>query len=99
MISSSIIQHWDGNAWSNVKFPHPNRPGVMAGVGASGPNDVWAVGRNYSGDLTLTHDGRGLLMVTGNLTLSGPRIWDGVMLVGSPSNDSGRGAAYVGKLP
>jgi hypothetical protein len=36
-----LIAHWDGHAWSLV----PNTPqGVLFGVSASGPSDVWAVG-------------------------------------------------------
>ena len=41
--------HWNGQAWSyvptpNVDWPNENLDNTLAGVGGSGPNDVWAVG-------------------------------------------------------
>ncbi|HKP54867.1 MAG TPA: choice-of-anchor J domain-containing protein [Chloroflexia bacterium] len=50
--------HWDGTAWSVV--PSPNVPGVpnyLYAVSASGPNDVWAVGKANSRPLFLHWDG------------------------------------------
>jgi len=37
-----LIEHWDGSAWS-ISGGHLGQ-GVLAGVAAVGPNDVWAVG-------------------------------------------------------
>ena len=39
---SPLIEHWDGSSWS-ISGGHMGQ-GVLAGVAAVGPNDVWAVG-------------------------------------------------------
>lgn len=42
----TLIERWDGTAWSVV--PSPNRPqgnNYLQGVAATAPNDAWAVGR------------------------------------------------------
>jgi len=39
---SPLIEHWDGSKWS-ISGGHMGQ-GVLAGVAAVGPNDVWAVG-------------------------------------------------------
>ena len=42
-----------------------------------------------NGDFTLPGDGRGVLIVTGGLTISGNRHWDGVLMVGNNLTSNG----------
>jgi len=56
------IQGWDGNRWTTVEAPSPgSSTNELRAVDASGPSDVWAVGRTSSGfgeePLVLHHDG------------------------------------------
>src|SRR6266536_3281265 len=49
-----LVQHWDGTSWSIVS--PASFPGVLYGVVALGPNDVWAVGtENYPGRGLIEH--------------------------------------------
>ena len=42
----TLVEHWDGHAWSAVPAPNPGSSGNhLYGVAAAGPNDVWAVGQ------------------------------------------------------
>jgi hypothetical protein len=48
--SDIVIQRWNGVEWTNVEAPSPGSfVNELRGVDASGPNDVWAVGRTSSG--------------------------------------------------
>ena len=59
----------------------------------------WPVIR-VNGDLTLPANGKGILVVTGNVTLSGSTNWDGLILAGgtltSNGNNQTRGAVIAG---
>ena len=59
----------------------------------------WPVTR-VNGDLSLPASGKGILIVTGNLTLSGSENWDGLILVGgtitSNGNNHTMGAVIAG---
>ena len=61
---------------------------------------VIRVNNNPGADFSLPADGKGILIVTGNLIISGSRNWEGVMLVGgsirSNGNNTTRGAAIAG---
>jgi hypothetical protein len=50
-VRDTLIQHFDGTAWSIV--PSPNRPGhsfnVLYAVSGTSANDVWAVGVSHDG--------------------------------------------------
>ena len=57
-----MIQRWNGVEWTNVEAPSPGSfVNELRGIDASGPNDVWAVGRTSSGfgdsPLVLHYDG------------------------------------------
>jgi hypothetical protein len=42
----TLIEHWNGSAWSVVHSPDPGKTGdTLFGVAADGPGDVWAVGQ------------------------------------------------------
>jgi hypothetical protein len=43
---STLIEHWNGTAWSIVPSPTPGADPGLDGVAARGPNDVYAVGDN-----------------------------------------------------
>jgi hypothetical protein len=60
--SDVAIQRWDGNEWTLVEAPSPGSfINELRAVDASGPSDVWAVGRTSSGfgdaPLVLHYDG------------------------------------------
>lgn len=41
----TLIEHWNGTAWSVVPSPNGNSTGnVLAGISATSPTDIWAVG-------------------------------------------------------
>lgn len=41
----TLIEHWNGTAWSVVSSPNANRTGnVLNSVSANSPTDIWAVG-------------------------------------------------------
>jgi hypothetical protein len=58
---------------------------------------AWTTNPDYwpailvNGSATLPSSGRGMLMVTGNLRLTGGQTWDGLVLVGHQLTDNGAG--------
>ena len=41
----TLIEHWNGAAWSVVSSPNGNRTGnVLTSLAANSPTDIWAVG-------------------------------------------------------
>ncbi|HEY3777744.1 MAG TPA: hypothetical protein VGL35_06775 [Rhizomicrobium sp.] len=41
----TLAEHWNGTKWKVVPMPSPSLPlAVLAGVAATGPHDIWAVG-------------------------------------------------------
>jgi hypothetical protein len=41
----TLIEHWDGNAWSVVPSPNANNTGnVLMSISGTSPTDIWAVG-------------------------------------------------------
>jgi hypothetical protein len=43
--AQTLIEHWDGTAWSRVSSPSPDPTGKnLTSVSAVSPNDIWAVG-------------------------------------------------------
>jgi hypothetical protein len=57
-----LIERWDGSAWTAEEGPSPgSQTNELLDVDASGPGDVWAVGRTASGfgdrPLALHYDG------------------------------------------
>jgi hypothetical protein len=61
----TLVEHWDGEAWSVVASPSPASNDVLSGVAARSAGDVWAVGtrQDHSGaipiDRTLTEHWNG----------------------------------------
>jgi len=66
-----LIDHWDGQAWSQVTTPAtPGNTAILNAVSASGASDVWAVGRDQNnksilGALALHWDGSAWSVSTG----------------------------------
>jgi len=60
--AETLIERWDGSAWIAEQAPSPgSQTNELLAIDASGPNDVWAVGRQASGfgdrPLALRFDG------------------------------------------
>lgn len=54
-IGTSFL-HFDGHAWTTVPFPGPQEYGISYtyyAISGSGPDDVWAVGTETTGDVPL----------------------------------------------
>jgi hypothetical protein len=47
-----------------------------------------------NGDLNLPSDGKGILIVTGNLTINGSQTWSGLILVGGVITSAGNNTVY-----
>jgi hypothetical protein len=75
-------------------FVHPSWPGSFADW------PVVRVNNNPGADFDLPTDGKGILIVTGNLILSGSKSWEGVILAGGSVRSNGsntvRGAVIAG---
>jgi hypothetical protein len=44
----AFAEHWDGSTWTLVSTPAPGQQSYLNAVTAIGPDDVWAVGREYA---------------------------------------------------
>jgi hypothetical protein len=44
----TVIEHWNGSAWSLVAAPSTKGHNVLSGVRAVAANDVWAVGNGWT---------------------------------------------------
>jgi hypothetical protein len=45
----TLIEHWDGTAWSVVPSPNATtKDNMLEAVAVAGPNDVWAVGNYFT---------------------------------------------------
>lgn len=40
----TLIEHWDGTAWTVMPSPNPTTGNVLSAVSANSPTDIWAVG-------------------------------------------------------
>jgi hypothetical protein len=98
----SVGIDWNGIVNQNlipadVVYNGANWPPLAAGPGID--MTEWPVVR-VNGDLTLPANGKGILIVTGNLTIGGSDQWDGLVLVGgtftSNGNNTIEGALITG---
>jgi hypothetical protein len=48
---NTLIEHWNGSAWSIVPSPNPSGSiyNFLWGIAAASPNDIWVMGRAYNG--------------------------------------------------
>jgi hypothetical protein len=88
---------WNGIVNGSLLPPdnvYPSWPGSFANW------PVVRVNNNGGPDFDLPSDGQGILIVTGNLTISGSKVWNGLILVGGTSRSNGsntmRGAVVAG---
>jgi hypothetical protein len=84
--------------WSGI-LAGTSLPADFTGVWppATGPNSFanWPVVR-YNGDLTMPGSGKGILIVTGNMTWNGTplKTWEGLILVGGTLTHNGAGNVF-----
>lgn len=85
---------WNGIV-NNGAFPPDFEYNGNTGWPTPSQFNDWPIVR-VNGDRALgpTDDGRGILIVTGNLSLSGTFVWDGVMLVGGAIFSDGYNNVY-----
>jgi hypothetical protein len=55
-LNHTLIEHWNGSAWSIVPTPD-DPPGRLDAVDGVGPNDVWAVGGAGGKGIAMHYDG------------------------------------------
>lgn len=95
--AATINIDWDGIVNSGAIAPDVSMPGEAWPDFSNA--DYWPV-IFVSGDLSLPGTGRGMLVVTGSLTISGSKTWSGVILVGntltSNGNNTVEGATITG---
>ena len=53
----TLIEHWDGAAWTVVPSPSPGNEDELNGVRALSSHDIWAVGESEGKTLTERYDG------------------------------------------
>ncbi len=75
----TLIEHWNGAAWSVVPSPHPGTSGsFLDGVRAVSPSSIWAVGAYFSGtsevDLIVHWNGHKWAQVPGPSPGANPRL-------------------------
>ena len=46
--TSTLVEHWNGSSWSIVASPTPKDGGALNAVTAFSPDDIWAVGSQFS---------------------------------------------------
>ncbi len=57
-IYQTVAVHWNGTKWTRVATPDPagpNHSSILFGTGATGPSDIWAVGRYYTSAADVPH--------------------------------------------
>jgi len=47
--TSTLMEHWNGTAWSRVTSPSPNGFALLNGISATSASDAWAVGVTSAG--------------------------------------------------
>jgi hypothetical protein len=82
----SVNVDWAGIVAGGVLTPNITIPG-QGWPSFADPN-YWPIIK-VNGDFTLPGDGRGVLIVTGGLTISGNRHWDGVLMIGNNLTSNG----------
>ncbi|MBP2336429.1 hypothetical protein JOF41_002607 [Saccharothrix coeruleofusca] len=55
--SAPLVLRWTGHTWQEEPLPHLPAAASLAGISATGPHDVWAVGNSAGKPLLLHYDG------------------------------------------
>jgi hypothetical protein len=50
----TLVLHWNGSAWQQVKTPNPGSGSSLAGIGATSADNIWAVGSFVNGTAVQT---------------------------------------------
>lgn len=86
---------WEGISNMTAITPTVTLPG--GGWPNFGNPNFWPV-IHVTGNFSLPSSGRGILIVTGNLTVNGARQWDGIVLTGGSITGNGNNAIYGATL-
>jgi hypothetical protein len=85
-----------GIDWQGIRNMTSITPDIVIPGGSwpsfSNPN-YWPV-IHVTGNYNLPGTGRGILIVTGNLSISGNKTWDGIILVGTHLTSNGNNKVY-----
>jgi hypothetical protein len=84
----SVAIDWNGIVNLGAITPTITIPGGSWPTAALADTNYYPIIR-VNGDLTLPSSGQGMLIVTGNLTISGSTKWKGVLLVGGDITSNG----------
>ena len=103
---------WEHPAWAEPPRTRSISIGPASEPARSLPHDflypAWPTAAQFNdwpvirvnGDIDVPGDGKGILIVTGNMTISGSKRWDGLVLVGgtltSNGNNTIQGAIVTG---
>jgi hypothetical protein len=100
----TLIEHWNGQAWTRVPSPTPRPAGGLSGVAAISANDAWAVGWTGTGpDLGGTSqtliehwNGNAWTRVPSPGNVPGVRTVLNAVAAGSPHNVWAVGSTHLG---
>ncbi len=79
----------DGAVNADIKIPGDAWPSAKFAADSNYFPTIYI--KNPGADFTLPSDGRGLLIIEGNLTMNGSEKWNGVMLIGGKLTSKGNG--------
>jgi hypothetical protein len=95
--ANAVDIDWAGIVGGNVVQSHYMMNTTVSPTEGSWPTstqmNAWPVIK-VTGDLSLPGTGKGTLIVTGNLTISGAKQWDGIILVGGTLTSNGNNTVY-----
>ena len=79
----TLIEHWNGTRWLRAASPNPPGQDLLGAVTAISPDDIWAVGEDYTSGST------------GDTTLTLAEHWNGSSWTQVPAkNPGGTGESY-----
>lgn len=98
--AAAVPVDWDGIINHNVITPTIT---ITSGTTGWPSSSVWSdpnyypiimVKEGFASNFTLPSDGRGLLIIQGNMTIGGSNSWNGVVLVGGTITSNGNNTVY-----
>ena len=95
--AAAINVDWAGILNGNVVTPHYKIDATVSPNVGNWPTstqmNAWPV-TMVTGDYSIPSGGKGTLIVSGNLTISGSKQWDGIILVGGTLTSNGNNTVY-----
>ncbi|MFD7657304.1 hypothetical protein ACFV4N_25280 [Actinosynnema sp. NPDC059797] len=79
--STPLVLRWTGAGWHEEPLPALPAPASLAGVAATAPDDVWAVGNSSGRPLVLHYDG-----ATWRATTTPPMTWAKAVAAAAPDD-------------